>query len=560
MCVGLARSGSLRRARADGPGNLLILAGADTGRDGIHGATFASVELDERSEERRPAVQVGNPFLEKLLMEACQELARTDWIVGLQDLGAAGLTSASIECAARSGTGLEIDVGRVPRRERGMTPYEVMLSESQERMLVVAKKGYEDRVLRHFEHWDLKTAIIGTVTDDGVVRILDDGSEVALLPVGLCTDPPLYRREGIPAPELANLARFDFSALPDLDESVEAGNQAVLDLVGSPNCCSKRWIYRQYDHQVLTNTVEGPGADAAVLRIKGTNRGIAMTLDGNGRFCRLDPFIGGQIAVAEAARNLVCAGAQPLAVTNCLNFGNPEKLEVYYQLEQSIRGMAAACERLGTPVISGNVSLYNETAGEAIIPTPVVGMIGLMEQIEQRRDPAFVSGHLAYLVGTLESRPEALAGSEYALRAHGVTAGRPAIDLDLEARLQSAVLAAIHDGIIESAHDCAEGGLAVTLAECCILGRIGLDASDLDLGSRRDAFLFGEAQSRIVVTVRPEKAAALETAMRSAGVSLLRLGSVGGNRLQIARIVDVAVEQLSETYDNAFEGALRSGD
>jgi phosphoribosylformylglycinamidine synthase len=565
MCVGLARSGSLRRARADGPGNLLILVGADTGRDGIHGATFASVELDERSEERRPAVQVGNPFLEKLLMEACQELARTDWIVGLQDLGAAGLTSASIECAARSGTGIEIDVARVPRRERGMTPYEVMLSESQERMLVIARRGCEDQVLQLFEHWDLETAVVGVVTDDGLVRVLDEGREVAVLPVALCTDPPLYRRTGVPPAYLESLQRFDFSTLPDLDGLPALGDAglapaeaALLNLLGSPNICSRRWIYRQYDHQVLTNTIEGPGGDAAVLRLKGTERGFALTLDGNGRLCRLDPFIGGASAVAEAARNLVCAGAEPVAVTNCLNFGNPEKLDIYYQLEQSIRGMSAACEALGTPVVSGNVSLYNETAGVAIDPTPVVGMVGLLEQIDWRRSAGFKrAGDIAVLLGAVTpGGAESLAGSEFAQRLHGITAGRPALDLDLEARLQRCCLAGIRAGVIESAHDCAEGGLAVALAECCILGDVGLNVDELQGGLRTDTLLFGEIQSRIVVSTRPERFPDLEALAARRNVPLLWLGVAGGDRVRIGETIDLPLAQISDVYDNALERLL----
>ena len=565
MCLGLARTGTLRRARADGPGNTLILVGADTGRDGIHGATFASVQLDERSEERRPAVQVGNPFLEKLLMEACQEVARTDWIVGLQDLGAAGLTSASIECAARAGTGIEIDVAQVPRRESGMSPYEVMLSESQERMLVVARSGFEDRIIELFNRWDLETAVIGVVTDDGTVRILDGADEVARLPVALCTDPPLYRRQGIANAEIERLHSFNFSSLLDLGSlprlvhpSLHPAEVALLEMLAAPNICSKRWIYRQYDHQVLTNTVQGPGGDAAVLRLKGTDRGLALTLDGNGRYCQLDPFEGGAIAVAEAARNLVCSGAEPLAVTNCLNFGNPEKPEVYYQLEHAIRGMAAACEQLGTPVVSGNVSLYNETDGGSIVPTPVVGMVGLLEQMAWRRGAGFVEeGNEVALLGAVGSvGAESLAGSEYAQRMHGVVAGRPAIALDLEVRLQRCCLDGIRSGLIASAHDCSEGGLAVTLAECCVLGDLGLDSSGLQLPARLDGFLFGEAQSRIVVSAPAQSMVELEQLAMRGGVPILKLGIVHGDRLRIGAAIDLALSDLTDVYEHAFERAL----
>jgi phosphoribosylformylglycinamidine synthase subunit PurL len=557
MCLGLAPVGSLRSARADGPGNPLILVGADTGKDGIHGATFASVELDERSEERRPAVQVGNPFLEKLLMEACQEVARTNWIVGLQDLGAAGLTSASIECAARSGTGIEIDVSLIPRREQGMSAYDIMLSESQERMLVIARAGYEGNVIDLFRHWELETAVIGRVTSDGMARVVDGPAVLATLPVAVCTQPPLYRREGVPAPELRQLQAFDFSTLPDV--TARQAESVLMQLLASPNVCSKRWIFRQYDHQVLANTVEPPGADAAVLRLKGTKRGIAATLDGNSRFCRLDPFTGGAIAVAEAARNLVCSGAEPVAMTNCLNFGNPEKPDVYFQLEQSIRGMASACETLAVPVVSGNVSLYNETDGKPIAPTPVVGMVGVLEDIERRCAAGLCSaGDVVALLGDLSAvtKMSVLAGSEYAIRIHGVDAGRPSIDLDLEARLQHCCLELIRRGIIVSAHDCSEGGLAIALAECCIPNGVGLEAPELQAPNRIDAFLFGEAQSRMVVSVAPDSFNNLIHAAQKHGVPVMRLGIAGGGRLRIGNLIDLEVDALKRVYDSSFEEAL----
>ena len=525
MCVGIARTKGLLSARADGEGNPLILVGSGTGRDGIHGATFASVELDERSEERRPAVQVGNPFLEKLLMEACQELARTDWIVGLQDLGAAGLTSASIECAARSGTGIEIDVSRVPRREDGMTPYEVMLSESQERMLVVARLGFEDRVIQLFHRWDLETAVIGRVTGDGLVRILDGETEVASLPVAICTDPPLYKRNGVPSPNLEEVRSFTFERLPDVeamqrptsaDVGLSAAEAELLDLLRSPNIASKRWIYRQYDHQVLTNTVQGPGGDAALLRLKETGRAIALTLDGSLRACRLDPFVGGEIAVAEAARNIVCVGAEPLAATNCLNFGNPEKLDVYFQLEQAIRGMSVACEALGTPVVSGNVSLYNETAGEPIDPTPVVGMLGLLEDVDRRCGLGFQQdGDVVVVLGNTSSADtDSLAGSEYVARRHGIVAGKPRLDLGLEVRLQRCCREAIGRRVVVSAHDCSQGGISVALSESCMAEGHGLDARGLLNDGRLDSFLFGESQSRIIVSCRPERVAELRSLLQ----------------------------------------------
>ncbi len=567
MCVGVARHGQLVRARAEGPGNLLMLVGADTGRDGIHGATFASVELDETSEERRPAVQVGNPFLEKLLMEACLELVERgrDWIVGMQDLGAAGLTSAAVECAARAGTGVVIDVSRVPRREAGMTPYEVMLSESQERMLLIVRRGCEDKVRELLERWELHVAVVGEVTDDGLVRVREGAREVACLPVTLLTDPPLYRRQGVKPAELEALQRFDLEALPDLGVVVSPVD-ALLALLRTPNLASKRWVWRQYDHQVLTNTVIGPGHDAAVLRIRGTRRAIALSTDGNGRLCYLDPYTGGAIAVAEAARNVVCTGAEPLAVTDCLNFGNPERPEVYYQLEQVIRGMSAACEALGTPVISGNVSLYNETLGNAVYPTPVVGMLGLIEDIDRRCDAPFRrAGDVVVLLsgapavdaaGRFVGRATDLAGSEYLKRAHGLVAGQPAIDLAHEAAVQRCVLAAIRAGLLSSAHDCADGGLAVALAECAAWGEVGLDAAALEVAGRLDAALFGEAQSRIVVSLPPEHLADLERLAVAHSVRLTRLGTTGGDRFRLTAHLDLPLAAVRAALEEGLPQAL----
>ncbi len=575
MCVGLGRIDQLQRARADGPGNVLLIVGADTGRDGIHGATFASVELDERSEERRPAVQVGNPFLEKLLMEACVELAsqHSEWIVGLQDLGAAGLTSSAVECAAKAGTGLDIDVSRVPRREDGMTAYEVMLSESQERMLVVVKPEHVDDVRRLFERWELHCEPIGVVTDDGMATIRDRDDVVARIDVQLLTDPPQYVRDGVKPAWLDDLQNYPLSALPDLGavgasgarpEVVEAtfrsppATEILVALLRSPALASARPIWRQYDHQVLTNTIVGPGSDAAVLRVKGTNRAIALATDGDGRMCFLDPFVGGALAVAEATRNVVCTGAEPVAITDCLNFGNPEKPEVYYQLEQVIRGMAAACEALGVPVVSGNVSLYNETNGEAIYPTPVVGALGLIEDVDRvvsmgfrdEGDDVFVLG-----IEALHGDAVDLAGSEYLKLAHdGLVAGQPKIDLDLEVHVQRLCLESAHHGVIKSAHDCSRGGLAVALAKCCIAGNIGLDAHDAVVDGRLDAALFGEAPSRIVVsTAQP---AALKVLADGHGVPLLRLGRVAGDRLVFGPHVDVPVEELSRACEEGLPAAL----
>ena len=556
MCVGIARIDRLARARADGPGNLLLLVGADTGRDGLHGATFASVELDERSEERRPAVQVGNPFLEKLLMEACLELAEQhpDWIVGLQDLGAAGLTSSAVECAAKAGTGLDIDVALVPRREEGMTAYEVMLSESQERMLVIVKPEHEDDVRKLFERWELECTTIGAVTDDGVATVRDGAEVVARVPVKLLTEPPLYEREGVKPRWLEELQSYDLSRLPDVDD---AGDMLVR-LLGSPEIASARWVWRQYDHEVLTNTVVGPGGDAAVMRLKGSRKAIALTTDGDGRRCYLDPYAGGVAVVAEAARNLACVGAEPIAATDCLNFGNPEKPEGYYQLEQCIRGMADACRALDVPVVSGNVSLYNETSGVAVYPTPVVGMLGLIEDVSRVVPMAFQEeGNAVFLLGVEALRGDAndLAGSEYLKLAHdGLIAGRPSIDIDLEVRVQRLCREAAGGGLLKSAHDCSRGGLAVALAECCIAGGYGLDAREVAIEGRLDAALFGEAPSRIVVSTVDSDA--LLALAREQGVPLLPLGSVGGDRLVFGGALDVAVDDLRRSYEEGLPHAL----
>lgn len=573
MCVGVARVDRLARARAEGPGNVLLLVGADTGKDGIHGATFASVELDERSEERRPAVQVGNPFMEKLLMEACLELAseHPDWFTGIQDLGAAGLTSATVECAAKAGTGVVIDVAKVPRRERGMTPYDVMLSESQERMLIVARKERVEDVKRLFERWELHVAEIGYVIEEPLAIVRDGEREVARLPVSLLTEPPTYVREGIKPAWLADLQHSDLSKVPDIPPA-ETG-ETLLQLLRCPEIASKRWVWRQYDHQVGNNTVLGPGGDAAVLRVDKalpgppmpTKRGIALTTDGNGLYCFLDPFEGGKIAVAEAARNVVCVGARPVAVTDCLNFGNPEKPDVYYQLEQTIRGMSEACRALGTPVISGNVSLYNETSGDAVYPTPVVGMLGVLDDVTRHVGAAFREpGDVVVLLGvdSLEGEVADIGASEYLREVHGVVAGRPRIDLDLEARVQAAAREAIDRGLVRSAHDCSHGGLTVTLAQCAILGGLGFDGDGVVPTGRLDAALFGERQSRIVVSARPADLDALLRVAERHHVPATTLGRVTGRaeaRFRLGpggSLVDIPVAALAEAYESGFPEAL----
>jgi phosphoribosylformylglycinamidine synthase subunit PurL len=545
MCVGVARIDRLVKARADGPGNLLMLVGADTGRDGIHGATFASVELDETSEERRPAVQVGNPFLEKLLMEACLQLTEEhgDWIVGLQDLGAAGLTSSSVECAAKAGTGIIIDVAKVPRREEGMTPYQVMLSESQERMLVIVKPEHEADVRGLFEHWELHAETIGVVTDDGLVRVRDGDEEVVRVPARYLTDAPTYVRDGVKPRWLDDLQSYDLAAVAQ--ERPAPG--VLLEMLRSPEIASKRAVWRQYDHQVLTNTVVGPGADAAVMRIKDSGKALALTTDGNAAYTYLEPYTGGALAVCEAARNVACAGARPLAMTNCLNFGNPEKPEVYYQLSEAIRGMADAARALGIPVISGNVSLYNETNGDAIWPTPVVGVVGLLDDAERTVRTGFRSEGDAVFVAGPEATAAGLAGSEYLRQTRGVVAGRPEVVIDAEAALQRFLAASSRDGLLASAHDVASGGLAVALAEAAIADGVGADVA---LGD--DAVtLFSETGARAVVTCAAEDAERLASIAAKCGVPLRRIGTVGGGTL-----LGGDLQSLRAAYEEGLPRAL----
>jgi phosphoribosylformylglycinamidine synthase len=535
-----------------------MLVGADTGRDGIHGASGLASRTDPnaRFDELRPAVQVGNPFLEKMLLEACIDLAsnHANWITGIQDLGAAGLSSAVSESAARAGTGLVIDVARVPRREESMTPYEVMLSESQERMLIIVREAHGDHVAALFDRWEVPHAVIGHVTSDRMIRILDGGTEVAAIPVETLVDAPEYTREGEPSPELFELQNMDLSGLPDTKEPA----RDLLQLLASPNVTSKRWVYRQYDQSVLSNTVVEAGVDAAVLRIKGTQRGIAVATDGNGRYCHIDPYIGGAIAVAEAARNVVCVGAAPVAVTDCLNFGNPERADVYFQMQSVIHGIAEACRALATPVISGNVSLYNETEERAIYPTPVIGMLGILDDVAMHCRPAFKSpGDEIFLLGApLEQPLGALGGSEYLKLVHGIIGGRLSLDLQLEERVQRATLGAIRRGIVSAAHDCSDGGLAVALAEMSLAGGFGLDAADTTIGRRVDAALFGETQSRIIVSIRPHHRVGLLEIARGLSVPASLIGRVSAEPGFRLGPIDLPLDDLRESHENGLERAL----
>lgn len=530
MCIGLINHEDIKKGVASGIGNPVMVVGARTGRDGIHGATFASDDL--AAEVQRPTVQAGDPFVEKKLMEACLEVIKSGYVVGIQDMGAAGLTSSSCEMASRAGTGIEMDLLLVPRREEGMTPYELMLSESQERMLLVVKEGTVDQVTEIFNKWDIEAVVVGKVTDDGMLRLTEGEQVVAEIPAKALTDhAPVYER---PYSQPEYIAEVQGVSLEEIKPPADF-NKTLLALLASPNIASREWVYRQFDSMIGTNTVVGPGSDAAVLRIKGTNKGIAATTDCNGRYCYLDPYTGGAIAVAEAARNLVCSGAKPLAITNCLNFGNPEKPGVMWQFRQAVAGMGDACRALNTPVTGGNVSFYNETKGVAIYPTPTVGMVGLLEDINHRCTQSFKDqGDVIILIG--ESREE-LGGSEYLAVEHGLEAvGKPPrLDLELESKVQRVVLQAIKNGWIKSAHDCAEGGLAVALAECCITGNIGAEVAMVEQ-FRADALLFGESQSRIIVSTGEDHVAELIRYLTVSGVPFTRLGQVRGTELKLSLV------------------------
>ncbi|WP_315905997.1 phosphoribosylformylglycinamidine synthase subunit PurL [Priestia koreensis] len=503
MCVGLINHEDIKKGQAKGVGNTVMYVGAKTGRDGIHGATFASEELSDQSEEKRPAVQVGDPFMEKLLLEACLELIKLDSLVGIQDMGAAGLTSSSAEMASKAGSGIELNLDLIPQRETGMTAYEMMLSESQERMLIVVEKGREQEIVDLFTKYGLEAVSVGVVTDDKKLRLTHKGEVVADVPVdALAEEAPVYHK---PSAEPAYYR--EFQEMNDYQPVVENHEEMLKTLLSQSTIASKEWVYNQYDYMVRTSTVVSPGSDAAVVRVRGTNKALAMTTDCNSRYLYLDPEVGGKIAVAEAARNIVCSGAQPLAITDCLNFGNPEKPEIFWQIEKSVDGMSEACRVLSTPVIGGNVSLYNETKGEAIYPTPVVGMVGLIEDLAHITTQAFKQeGDLVYVLG--ETRPE-FSGSELQKVLEGRLFGKaPALDLDTELRHQKQLLTAIRSGLVASAHDVAEGGLGVALAESTF-GTNGLGVT-VSLPGEATTALFSESQSRFVVTVRPENQAKFE--------------------------------------------------
>jgi phosphoribosylformylglycinamidine synthase subunit PurL len=567
FALGLVRKDQIFFARAAGQGNPVIYVGAKTGRDGIHGATMASEEFSEASEAKRPNVQVGDPFLEKLLLEACLEAMQTGAIVGIQDMGAAGLTCSTCEMGGRGGVGIEIELDRVPQRETGMTPYEIMLSESQERMLLVAQKGREQEVFRVFEKWGLDAVEVGQVTDDNKLRVLEHGKVVAEIPnQALTDDAPVYKRP---------LARWEPSVEREMPEQIRLGEigdftENLKRLLANSNICSKRWVWQQYDHMVQTNTVEAPGAgDAGVIRIKGSQRGLAMALDGNGRWCYLDPRLGAMHAVAEAARKVACSGATPVGATNCLNFGNPEKPHIMWQFSQTIDGITKACEELEIPITGGNVSFYNETLGEGIYPTPVLGVVGILEDVHKTAKMHFAAtGRTIVLLragepGDITDAQSEFGSSEYAKEILGTLWGYPPeLDLKNEAALQKAVIDLIQHGLVDSVHDCSDGGLAVALAEKAFPKGVGARVNVASSGLPAEFALFGEDASRIVVSCDPEQLSRIKEVAGRNGVAVDVIGETIPDRLEVSLdgkpVISVAISELSEVYELALESALRT--
>ena len=572
FAMGLVRKDQIFYAKAAGEGNPVIYVGAKTGRDGIHGATMASEEFSEGSEAKRPNVQVGDPFLEKLLLEACLEAMQTGAIVGIQDMGAAGLTCSTCEMGGRGGVGIEIELDRVPQRETGMTPYEIMLSESQERMLLVAQKGREQEVFSVFEKWGLDAVEVGKVIPENTLRVLEHGKVVAEIPnQALTDDAPVYKRP---------MARWEPPVAREMPEHIKLNasgdfTRELKQLLASPNICGKRWVWQQYDHMVQTNTVEGPGAgDAGVIRIKDANRagpprGLAMALDGNGRWCYLDPRLGAMHAVAEAARKVACSGATPVGATNCLNFGNPEKPHIMWQFSQTIDGITKACEELEIPITGGNVSFYNETLGEGIYPTPVLGVVGILDDVHKSAKMHFAAvGRSIVLLratepGDLTDVESEFGSSEYAKEILGALWGYPPeLDLEREAVLQRAVIELIQRGLVESVHDCSEGGVAVALAEKAFPKSVG---ARVNLASHRlpaESALFGEDASRILLSCDPASVARIKEVAEEYGVAADVIGETIGDRLEISLdgniVISAAIAELSAPYEGALEAALRA--
>ena len=566
FCLGVLRREQLARATAKGVGNPVFYVGSETGRDGLAGAAFASRELTEQSREDRPAVQVGDPFKEKLLLEACLDLLAHDAIAGIQDMGAAGLTCSTCETASRAGSGIEIDLAKVPKREPGMTPYEILLSESQERMLIIAKRGKENLVREIFAKWDVPCAEIGRVTDDGMMRVRNNDAIAAEIPAKpLAEEAPLYSREATPVAAAVSDRRI--ADLPKIDN-----RRALRQLLLDPTIASKNWVYRQYDHTVRTGTLVKPGSDAAVFFVRYANKILAATTDCNSFYCALDPRVGGKIAVAEAARNLTCSGAYPLAVTDCLNFGNPYKPENFWQLREAVEGIAEACRAFGTPVTGGNVSLYNESPAGVVDPTPTIAMVGLIDDEKHITTQWFKEpGDLIILVGRgigfqpTSDRRDAdatlLGGSQFLRVCHGLKiAPAPHVDLVHEIKVQNAVRDLIREGLVKSAHDCSEGGLAVAVAECCFNPEklLGADLNLKAADTPATTVLFDESQSRIVISVARADLEKTVSLLREQGVLFQELGEVGGDTLSIRVNEETFRWQVADLYDDWWNAIRRT--
>lgn len=559
FCLGLVPTDKIFLGNASGIGNPVIYFGSKTGRDGIHGASMASSGFDESSEEKRPTVQVGDPFAEKLLIEACLELMQEDWVVGIQDMGAAGLTCSTFEMAGRAGTGIDLELSKVPMREAGMTPDEILLSESQERMLAVVRKGMEEEALALFRKWDLDAAIVGEVTDKPVVRVFENGSQVVNLPVELLVDGALDLRRPTKQPEY--LKEVDQVNLTLVSELMR-GDETLKKLLSSPNIANKHWVYEQYDHMVRLNTLGLPGSDAAVLRVKGSKKALALSVDCNSRYCYLHPFHGAQIAVAECVRNITCSGGEPIGLTNCLNFGNPEKPEIMWQFEQAVSGIGEACKFFDIPVVSGNVSLYNETMGEAIYPTPTVAVVGLLRDRSHHTTQWFKEDQ--DFVGLVGLTMEELGGSEYLNVVYERVEGQPPhLELQMARSVNNLCLELILDGLISSAHDCSEGGLGVALSESCISHPQAPRGVVLNIEStiRNDACLFGESQSRILVSFSAKNRSTIEQKAKTMEVPFAVIGKVGGDSLVVningKEFINEEVSLLKKIWWGALESYVR---
>ncbi|MFV1883557.1 MAG: phosphoribosylformylglycinamidine synthase subunit PurL [Balneola sp.] len=556
MSIGIVKAGETASAIAEGIGNPVIIVGASTGRDGIHGATFASEEISEESEAKRPSVQVGDPFTEKLLLEASLEALKTGAVVGMQDMGAAGIACSTSEMTAKGGQGMLVDLDKVPAREDGMTAYELLLSESQERMLIVAEKGREQEIIDIYEKWDLHGVVIGEVVEGDKVTYMKEGEVKAEIPAEhlvLGGGAPQYIRETRKPSYLEQTQNFDIDSLDHPDDHIDT----IKKLLNSPNIASKKWVHEQYDTTVRTNTVTAPGAsDSGVIRIKGTKRGLVAKTDCNGRYVYLNPRRGGQIAVVESARNVVCSGGQPLAITNCLNFGNPYKPEVYWTFKEALAGMGDACRALNTPVTGGNVSFYNENPNAAIFPSPIIGMLGLIEDVENHTTtPAFKNeDDIVLYIG---ADRKGLGASEYLKVIHGLTTGdSPELDIPFEVKLQESLLAAIKAGFITAAHDISDGGLVITLAEMAIYGGLGATIDINSLSGNMHEVLFSEAQSGVVITVSPKAAKNVLTHFKDAGVPVVNLGQVSGTSLSIKGIGELEVSEMKEIYESVIPNAM----